>query len=205
MNVFAQFLDDRDSAAGDLCGDPLRDWLNEANPPEVRLLKFDAWVSRQLATKLDWTWAGAAKAKRIEQCRVYLERLVLEMWRRGWMLDGKRLAAHIESVLDSVGAYQRAGKVVEFWPYFRACVDRYVGANAEEIRAEAMRAGSHIGNLLSALGVNRPASGPSVPELVAQRAYEVAKAKDASLRQKLVRQREREAASKADAQQPNLL
>lgn len=95
--------------------------------------------------------------------------------------------------------------MVEFWPYFRACVDRYVGANAEEIRAEAMRAGSHVGNLRSALGVNRPASGPPVPELLAQRAEEVVKAKDATLRQKLARQREREAARKADAKEPRLL
>jgi hypothetical protein len=205
VNVFEQFLNDRDDSSGGKNDDELLVWLNQGNAPEVRLLKFDAWVGRQLANRLDWTWAGAAKAKRIEQCRVYLERLVLEMWRRGWMLDGKRLAAHIESVLDSIGAYQRAGKVVEFWPYFRACVDRYVGANAEEIRAEAMRVGSHAGQLLSALGVKKAAGGPSLPELVAQRADEVTKAKDATLRDKLARQREREAARKADATAPRLL
>ena len=44
------------------------------------------------------------------------------------MLDGKRLAARLEGVLDNIGAYQRAGKVADFWPYFRAGVDRYVGA-----------------------------------------------------------------------------
>ncbi len=205
MNVFNEFLDERAKPAEGRADDALVAWLNQANPPEVRLLKFDAWAGEQLATRLDWTWAGAAKAKRIEQCRVYLERLVLEMWRRGWMLDGKRLAAHIEKVLDAVGTYQRAGKVVEFWPYFRACVDRYVGANAEEIRGEAMRVGSHAGQLLAALGVKRPASGPSMPELVAQRADEVTKAKDASLREKLARQRARAAACKADARQPKLL
>lgn len=205
MNVFNQFLDDRDNPAGRQTDDELLVWLNHGNAPEVRLLKFDAWVGRQLATRLDWAWAGAGKAKRIEQCRVYLERLVLEMWRRGWMLDGKRLAAHIEKVLDAVGAYQRAGKVVEFWPYFRACVDRYVGANAEELRAEAIRVGSHVGDLLSALGVRGTGSGPSLPELVAQRADEVTKAKDATLRDKMARQRARDAACKADAQQPKLL
>lgn len=204
MNIFEQFLDNREPQQHGPDSELLV-WLNQGNAPEVRLLKFDAWVGRQLAKRLDWTWAGDGKAKRIEQCRVYLERLVLEMWRRGWMLDGKRLAAHIEKVLDAVGAYQRAGKVQEFWPYFRACVDRYVGGNAEEIRAEAMRIGCHAGQLLTALGVNRPASGPSLPELVAQRADEVTKAKDATLREKLARQRQREAARKGDATQRNLL
>ena len=205
MNVFNEFLDERDEARSQQTDAELLVWLNQGVAPEVRLLKFDAWVGRQLAKRLDWTWAGDAKAKRIEQCRVYLERLVLDMWRRGWMLDGKRLAAHIETVLDAVGAYQRKGKVGEFWPYFRACVDRYVGANAEEIRAEAMRVGSHTGQLLAALAVNRPAGGPSLPELVAQRTEEVQTAKAASLRDKLARQRARDAACKADAQQPKLL
>jgi len=204
MNVFQQFLESRQGQP-DGPDAELLVWLNEGVAPEVRLLKFDAWVGRQLAKRLDWTWAGAAKAKRIEQCRVYLERLVLEMWRRGWMLDGKRLARHVETVLDNVGAYQRAGKVAEFWPYFRACVDRYVGGNAEEIRIEAMRAGAHVGQLMAALAANRPAKAVSVPELVAQRAQEVEKAKAATLREKLARQRQREAARKADASQPHLL
>lgn len=217
MDVLALNLDDRDerhaaeasaraqSGRSEAAEADVLVWLNQGVAPEVRLLKFDAWVGRQLATRLDWAWAGEHKAKRIEQCRVYLERLVLEMWRRGWMLDGKRLAAHLETVLDSIGAYQRAGKVQEFWPYFRACVDRYVGANAEEIRAESMRIGAHAGQLLAALGVSRPASGPSLPELVAQRTEEVQTAKQATLREKMARQRQREAARKADATQPTLL
>lgn len=210
MNAFGQFLDERQASADAAAKQTARDggvavWLNRGAAPEVRLLKFDAWVRGQLATRLDWTWAGVGKEKRIEQCRVYLERLVLEMWRRGWMLDGKRLAAHLESVLDAVGAYQRAGKVKEFWPYFRACIDRYVGGNAEEIQVEARSVGAQMGQLISALGIGRTGDGSSLPELVAQRAVEVSKAKAETLRAKLARQREREAASKADATQPRLL
>ncbi|MBI5770788.1 MAG: hypothetical protein HZA93_23630 [Verrucomicrobia bacterium] len=210
MNTLGQFLDDRRAAGVAAARQQARDgdvlaWLNRGAPPEVRLLKFDAWVRGQLATRLDWTWAGAAKEKRIEQCRVYLERLVLDLWRRGWMLDGKRLAAHLEGVLDNIGAYQRAGKVADFWPYFRACVDRYVGANAEEIQYEARTVGAQMGQLISALGIGRSGDGSSLPELVAQRAAEVGKAKAETLREKLARQREREAARKADATQPRLL
>ncbi len=205
MDVFAQLLDEREARTSNRDDTDVLAWLNQGVAPEVRLLKFDAWLARELAVRLDWAWAGEAKARRIEQCRVYMERLVLEMWRRGWMLDGKRLAKHLQTVLDNIGNYQRAGKVAEFWPYFRACVDRYVGGNAEEIRAEAMRAGAHVGQVLAALGVHRPASGPSLPELVAQRADEVGKAKEVSLREKLARQRVRQAARKADATQPHLL
>ncbi|PTX95734.1 hypothetical protein [Opitutus sp. ER46] len=203
MDVFNGFLDARDDRAQHTDSELLV-WLNHGVAPEVRLLKFDAWVSRELAKRVDWTWAGAAKAKRIEQCRVCLEGMVLDLWRRGWMLDGKRLARRIEELLDTVAKYQRTGNVRDFWAYFQAAVNRYVGLNAEEIREEAMRAGAHVGQVLAALGVNRPASGPSLPELVAQRADEVAKAKEVSLRQRMARARARQAACRADADQPRL-
>lgn len=184
MNVLQQYLTDRAATPPPSPAPELVQWLNHGVDPAVRLLKFDAWVTRELATRLDWSWAGAAKEKRVQQCRVYLERLVLDLWRRGWMLDGHRLAAHLQKVLDSIGAYQRAGRVQEFWPYFRACVDRYVGANAEELRAEAMQAGVHMNQILSALTARRPAA-PFLPELVAQRADEVSKARGPSLRSRL--------------------
>jgi hypothetical protein len=205
VNVFNEFLDEREAGRATLADADMVAWLNQGAAPEVRLLKFDAWVGRQLATRLDWAWAGPQKARRIEQCRIYLERLVLDLWRRGWMLDGKRLACHLETVLNNIGAYQRAGKVQEFWPYFRACVDRYVGANAEEIRDESMRVGAHVGQLLNALGVKRPATSPTLPELVAKRAAEIAQAKEETLREKLARKRAQQAACKAAAQQPQLL
>lgn len=209
MNALEQLLDDRDDAAAAAAELRRRDgelvaWLNGGAAPEVRLLAFDKWVKKQLGDRLDWAWAGEAKEKRIEQCRVYLERLVLDLWRRGWMLDGRRLAAHIEKCLDAVGKYQREGKVANFWAYYQASVDRYVGLNAEELRDEALRVGAHVGQLLKAIGVERPAAGPTLPALVAQRAAEVAQAKDETLREKQSRLRARNAASKAAASQPQL-
>lgn len=127
------------------------------------------------------------------------------------MLDGRKLAVRIEALLDVVGNYQRKGKVNDFWAYFGAAVDRYVGANAEEIQAEAMRAGVHVSQLLTAFGVHRRPGGEiqpekvaPLPELIAQRADEVTKAKEATLREKLARKRAQQAACKADAQQPTL-
>ena len=121
------------------------------------------------------------------------------------MLDGKHLAAQIVALLDAVGAYQRKGAVRDFWSYFNAAVQRYVGANAEEIQREAMSAGTHVAQLLTALKITQPASGPSIPELVAQRADEITKAKEDTLREKLTRARAKAAACIADAQQPRLL
>lgn len=195
MDILGQFLEDR---ADQFHGRQLL--------PEERLQRFDAWVKGELAKRLDWAWAGDHKEKRIEQCRVYLERMVIALWRRGWMLEGKRLAARIEAMLDAVGSCQRAGKVEDFWPYFRASVDRYVGQNAEEIQREALAAGSHVSQALAAVLAHRPSQGPSLPELVAQRAGEIAEAKEETLRKKQARlraqARAKQEACNADAQQP---
>jgi hypothetical protein len=194
VNVFSQYLDAHEAALP---------WAHAEQPPESRLLKFDAWARSQLAARIDWAWAGPHKERRIEQARVYLERMVLDLWRRGWMLDGRRLAARITTMLDVVGSYQRAGKVRDFWPYFRATVDRYVGLNSEELQAEALRAGAAVGQALNAILKHAGAvRGPSLPELVAQRAQEVAEAKAESLRERQARVRARR---KADAQQQHLL
>ncbi|OAM89299.1 hypothetical protein OH491_13760 [Termitidicoccus mucosus] len=198
MNSIEAYLHDRENALRqrEIPADLLA-WFNHGLSPEDRLLKFDGWVRAELARRLDWSWAGAAKQKRIEQCRLHLERLVLGLWRRGWMLDGKRLAFHITTCLDAVGEYQLRGAVNDFWSYFKACVDRYVGANAEELRTEAMRVGSHVNQLLDAFGVTRRPSAPTMPELIAQRADEVTKAK--TLREKQAAARRLQKQSNPDA------
>lgn len=195
------YLDDRDHRRDRDARLALRDaaervWFNQGRSPADRLLRFDTWLRCELEERLDWRWAGTAKAKRIEQCRVQIEAMVLELWRRGWMLDGKRLADRITGMLDAVGKAQREGKVRDFWSYFKASVDRYVGLNAEEIQAEAMSLGVAAGDLFRHLARRAP-EGPSLPELVAQRA-------DETLRERLARQRAQEARKLADAGQPQL-
>lgn len=172
-------------------------WFNSKEDPAARLLAFDTWTRRQLATKLDWTWAGAARQKRIEQCRLQLNGVVRHLFKRGWLLDGKRLAARITDLLDAVAAQQKKGGIRDFWPYFKASVDRYVGLNAEELREEAMQAGVHAGQLLAQLTKGLPA-GPSVPELEAQRTEE-------TLRAKLAGKRRQNARKQANAGQLPLL
>jgi hypothetical protein len=175
-----------------------REWLNQAAAPEVRLAKFDRWLIAELDHRLDWAWAGAAKVQRQQQCRIQIDGMVLALWRRGWMLDGKRLAARITEMLDAIGKAQRAEQVRDFWPYFKTSVSRYVGLNSEEIREEAMSAGVAASDVFRQLTKGLPDRGPSIPELVAQRANE-------TIRAKLTKQRAQEARKQADAAQMPLL
>lgn len=195
------FMADRETLAGraqDMArrDEAARSWMATGTPEAVRLLRFDGWMRLELTARIDWAWAGAMKAKRIEQCRSELERLVLELWRRGWMLDGKRLAAHIKDALDDVAAAQRAGRVKDFWPFFQSVVARYVGINAEEIRAEAMQVGAHAGQVFERL--NRGGqTDRAMPELLAQR-------RDETIRERLQRERAAQQRAKIDAAQQQL-
>lgn len=174
-----------------------RTWMKQDQAPEARLVAFDRWLLVELDARLDWKWAGSLKEKRLHQCRIQIDGMVIALWRRGWMLDGRRLADRITEMLDAIGKAQRGGQVREFWPYFKASVSRYVGLNSEEIQAEAMSAGMAIGDVFRQLTKRVPA-GPSLPELVAQRA-------DETLRAKLTRHRAQEAAKSAQADQLRLL
>jgi len=180
-------------------GRPADDWMLTILAPEERLLKFDTWMRRQLENRLQWAETGRAKAKEIEQCRVRVERLIIALWRRGWMLDGAVLAKHIVAALDDIAAAQAAVRVKKFWPFFCQVVDRYVGINSEEIQREARAtAGARpIGSILSYIIERRgkpAAQGPTLPELIAQRREE-------TLHEKLSRRRKSDAVKAADKAQ----
>ncbi len=196
------YLDERDDRADRNREQAARDtdtraWFNRAEKPEVRLPAFDRWLRKELDRRLDWKWAGAMKDRKLEQCRIQIDGMILALWRRGWMLDGHRLADRIKEMLDAIGKAQRGGAVRDFWPYFKAAVERYVGLNAEEIQAEAMSAGVAMGQVFQQLTKGLPA-GPALPELVAQRAGE-------TLKDKIARQRRQDAVKAADAGQMPLL
>lgn len=185
MNSLEFFLDNRRRPAPVRDDSEVIDWLSLGLAPEQRIIRFDAWARALLAREIDWAWAGPHREKRIEQCRIHLERLVLDLWRRGWFLDGKRLATHITRAVRAVAEYQRKGVIANFWAYYQTSIDRYVGLNAEEIRDEATRAGTHIAQALRAC---RHEQAPTMPELLAQRKGEVAEAKQ-SLREKISKAR----------------
>lgn len=202
MSIDSAYLDEREQRARQNAHQADRDraareWMNRAQKPEVRLARFDAWLRLELAARLDWTWAGAHQEKRLEQCRIQIDGMVLDLWRRGWMLDGERLAGRIREMLDAIGKAQKGSQVRDFWPYFKAAVGRYVGLNAEEIREDAMHAGQAVADVFNQL-LKRAPEGPALPELVAQRA-------DETLRAKLTRQRAKDARKAAEKDQLRLL
>jgi hypothetical protein len=202
MSQDSTFLDERDERLQRQRQQAERDrdvlaWLHRNNPPEVRIVAFDAWCRRELAKRCEWAWAGQLKAKRIEQARAYLRKMILALWDRGWELDGQLLAGRITDLLDAVGKAQRAGKVGSFWPYFSAAVDRFVGQNAEELREDAMQAGSHVGQVFQQLVAGLP-KPPSLPALIAQQEAE-------TVRERVNRQRKAEARKAAEKSQLPLL
>ncbi len=199
LETFLDHRDDRLARARDLerRDAAMRAWLQNGTSPAARLLRFDGWVRLELAARIDWAWAGELKARRIEQCRIELENLVVALDRRGWQLDGRRLAGHITDALDDVAKAQREGRVRDFWPFFKSVVDRYVGINSEEIQQEAMSVGVAAGQIFQQL-VKRVPADPALPALVAQRRQE-------TLAEQLRRQRALEARQQADKAQLPLL
>ncbi len=105
--------------------------------------------------------------------------------------------------MDAVAKYQKEGKIKEFWPYFCATIDRYVGVNSEEIQVESKRIGATVQTLVSELSKLIPIP-PSLPELVARRAEEVANAQEGSLREKQAALRAKEREKANDLQMPLL-
>ena len=164
--------------------------MDERQAPEARLLKFDAWLRSLLIEKITWPADPGRRRKLVEQCCVLVERMVIELRTRGWLFDGRRLAAHVEAAVEEVAKAQQEGRVKDLWAFFRALMQRYVGTRAEELRDEALSAGCHISNLVGSITTR-------IPSLVAQRS-------DETLRERLARQRKQQAATKADETQPRL-
>jgi hypothetical protein len=206
VNILQAHLDDREDRRQDEA-EADRRWLTDRGgiDPAERLLKWDAWLSRTLRSTLQWPSSPAARERLIGQCMAEITTMVRHLAGRGWLLDGDALAAHVRTVLAPIATAQKAGKIGDFYPYFRAAVSRYVGANAEEIQAQARRTGADegartVGEILSTLRIR----GASMTSLLAQRSQEVAQAKAETLRAKQARARAQQAACKADAQQPRL-
>lgn len=207
MDVLGQNLDNRDTehradhAARAASGRDaeaeaaFRVWLDNGRRPEERLLKFDTWLRRELANRLDWTWAGSAREKRIEQCRIHLVRLVVQLWQRGWMLDGKRPAAQLQDLLEHVATYQKKGRHRGFLGLIQI-IGRAI--RRPKRRGDPGGVGNQINQIWATLLAQKPAVGPKIGDLLQQRHEE-------TLRAKLSQARRREADSQATSAQLDLL
>lgn len=212
MNILSQIMEDREERkAAQVAADER--WLRESAgiDPAERLLRWDRWVISQLASMLTWPAEPAARDRLLRQCAAELTTVAKQLRGRGWLLDGAELAGHVRALLAPIAKAQKAGKVADFWPYFRHSVKVYVGANAEEIQALARRSGSDQGarsfaDAIAGLGFGQQArsKGPSMTELLAVRAAEISQDKAETLRERTSRARARQRACMDDAAQPKL-
>jgi hypothetical protein len=178
-------------------------WLKERAgiDPAERRASWRRWLCRELEKSLQWPAEQAARERLIGQCAGELTTLARQLRGRGWLLEGKALAGHVRAVIKPVATAQKAGKIGDFWPYFRAAVGRYVGANAEEIQHHARRSGADagaetMGTLMAVLSDKIERRQASMTEVLAGRSDEIRAAK----REKAATKKER-ARTGADPQE----
>ncbi|MEY4489711.1 MAG: hypothetical protein RIQ79_2219 [Verrucomicrobiota bacterium] len=138
-----------------------------------RLAAWREWVAKKLIADFILPADPAKRDRLIGQCTAELEVLVRQLFDRGWLIEGKRLAQVVGDCLAPIAAAQQAGKIGDFYPYFRSSVRRYVGANAEEIQQATRRDGAEAGAIsIGAVmaGLVGRIAGPSIVEVVGDRA-----------------------------------
>jgi len=150
-------------------------WLRERAgiDPEERRRSFQSWVKGLLIKSLPMPADAARREKLLGQCAAEITVMCRQMRGRGWLLDGQALATEVKECIAPIAAYQRKGKVDDFYAYFRSCVRRYVDNHAEDLQALARRSGrdeatTTLADALAGLGIGRTAAprAPSMVEIV---------------------------------------
>ncbi len=207
MDIFAQYLEDRQKSARDQAEADQR-WLEERGgiDPAKRLIEWEKWLRNQLRSRLKWPEDKTKREKLIGQCMAEITKMVRQIHGRGWLLDGKALSTLINALLGPIALAQRDGRVRRFWPYFRRSVADFVGQHAEEIQFNARQTGGDLGfttlgSAIAGLGITGQKSA-KMTELIVENAKEVQSAKSLRERQRELRKQQR---CKTDAQQGQLL
>lgn len=159
-------------------------FLKQAGGIERRdaLRAWRAAAARLLSETLTWPADEARRTRLIGQCVGELEAMARQLFDRGWLLKQDRLLEVARTAVTPVAAAQAAGKIGDFWPYFRASVRRFVPVHAEELQRLARREGGAVGAadvfaaLAGALG-QRPAvtAVEAIGERHAERVQEACK------------------------------
>jgi hypothetical protein len=140
-----------------------------------RLAAWRGWCAKHLlATFRHWPAEEAAQKHAVGLCIAELEVIAKHLHERAWLFDAKRLAQIVTKVTAPIATAQAAGKIDNFFPYFRRSVRAYVGMQAEELQQQARRDGvdgaSAIGDVLA--GVFGRLRTPSIVEDLADRRQE---------------------------------
>lgn len=166
------------------------DWTDQTRPIVDRMVRFEAWLRRQLVERLEWPASPTMRARQVGQCQTFVNGFLIDLNRRGWLFDGPKLAEIITSKLDDVAKRQKAGAVEDLWIYMRTVWTTYAGSCAEEFQRDSMRLGFHVSKVMRRM--------KSIPQAVAERQEQISADKLARAR-KLLR------ASQGDDRQGSLL
>ena len=148
----------------------------QSSAPAERLVAFERWLYREMAQRLEWPEDRAAREKQIGQCRSFVMGAVGDLERHGFLFQPRELAILIREKLDAIGRLQKAGKVENLYPYFRAVWQTWVRCEADQLRERAKLCGAHIDSVMANMlrGVILPPV--SIPEIVSQSLREQAAA-----------------------------
>lgn len=105
------------------------------------LIEWRSEAASLLRASFTWPADAARRERLIGQCLGELEVLARALFERGWLLKQPRLMEMVRACIQPIAAAQAAGKIADFWPYFRRSVRAYVPMHAEEIQHTARRDG----------------------------------------------------------------
>lgn len=163
----------------------------EENAREAHFLQQSAGIDRTAAIRrwrgrcratllrdLQWPADETRRDRLVLRCVNDLETIARHVYQRGWLLKEDRLGELVKDCIRPITEAQRAGKVRDLYPYFKAAVERYVGMNAEEIQQSAKRSGADVATSMEALvaGLGRVIGtpAPTITEILAERGDQTA-------------------------------
>ncbi|MBC8009971.1 MAG: hypothetical protein H7067_07730 [Burkholderiales bacterium] len=111
----------------------------------VALRNWRRDAANLLQATLSWPTDASRRTRLIGQCIGELEGMSRQLYDRGWLLQQDRLLEVARTCLAPIAAAQAAGKIDDFWPYFRASVRRFVPLHAEELQRLARQTGGVVG------------------------------------------------------------
>lgn len=109
------------------------------------LRSWRAAAAKLLGESFTWPEDARQRTRLIGQCIGELEVMARQLFDRGWLLKEERLLEVAETAIKPIAAAQAAGKIGDFWPYFRAAVRRFVPLHAEELQRLSRREGGAVG------------------------------------------------------------
>ena len=169
------------------------EWLGLELDPAARLLSFRSWVAKLLCDNLFFSKIPEECAKQVGQCEAIVRNMVRDLEQRGYLFDGEPLKKLIENQVRRIAEQQRKGTIQNFYVYFKRVWRGYVDMHADNLGRDAKTMGYHISRQF-----NKKIRGlKTIPSLEAEAHRE-------TLKEKLRKERKRQAREQAEKKQTTL-